>query len=175
MPGKTFTFDLGRIMDEAFKAARNFSETFEQGMAEGFHKPCGFGGGFNWRNYQDCYPFYSYPPANIYLTKERNLIFEIALAGFEEKDIDLKFRGDYLYFSARISQKPEVEAGAQYFKKKLKLKDIEEQRYYVPQDKFDQENIQAHFKNGLLKIVVPSREDAAEKEGFKVNISGEDE
>ena len=63
----------------------------------------------------------------------------------------------------------------QYFKKRLKLKDIEEQRYYAPQDKFDQENVKAHFKNGLLKIVVPALADVSEKEGFKVNISGEDE
>ena len=57
----------------------------------------------------------------------------------------------------------------------IKLKDIEEQRYYAPQDKFDQENVKAHFKNGLLKIVVPALADVSEKEGFKVNISGEDE
>lgn len=155
-------------MDEAFKAAQNFGEAFEQGVAEGFHHAG------RWRNCTDFYPHYSYPPANIYLTKEKNLIFEIALAGFEEKDINLQFRGDHLYFSARAHRDSEPEPGVQYFKKRLKLRDIEDQRYYVPQDKFDQEKVEASFKNGLLKITIPALEDVSEQKGVKININTED-
>ena len=41
----------------------------------------------------DYYPAYMYPPSTIYLTREKKLVLEIALAGFEEKDISVQFRG----------------------------------------------------------------------------------
>jgi hypothetical protein len=52
----------------------------------------------------------------------------------------------------------ENDEGVQYFKRRLKLKDIEEQRYYVPAEKFDQAGTQARFHNGLLRLVVPPRD-----------------
>ena len=43
------------------------------------------------------------------------------MAGFEEKEIDLHFRGDYLYFSAKAPEAGLQEEGVQYFKRRLKL------------------------------------------------------
>ena len=174
MSEKIFTFDIGRIMDEAFKAAKNFGQVFEHGMGDGFHRAGEYGDKCNWRNVTDFDPHYSYPPCNVYLTREKSLIFEIALAGFEEKDLNLQFRGDYLYFSARIPEGTQAAEGLQYFKKRLKLKNIEEQRYYAPEDKFDREKVSAIFKNGLLRIEVPPRENVAEEEEIKINIVSED-
>jgi HSP20 family molecular chaperone IbpA len=58
----------------------------------------------------------------------------------------------------------------QYFKRRLKLRDIEEQRYFVPADKFDQAGTQANFKNGLLRLVVPPREQAETGEEIHIDI-----
>jgi HSP20 family protein len=180
MSEKSFTIDLGRIMDEAFQCAQEFSEAFQNGMH-------GMAGRFpnaeelrekfreRFKSYDDLYPYYAYPPANIYLTKEKSLVFELALAGFEEKGIDLQFRGDYLYFSAKAPEPGEPEEGVQFFKRRLKLKSIEEQRYYVPEDKFDRSRVEARFRNGLLRVTVPAREDTAPKEGIKVNVVSENE
>jgi len=179
MSEKMFSFDLGRMMDEAFKLAQQFSEAFGKEMAEGFPHADEwrekFKEKFKVHGGVDCYPYYSYPPLNVYLTREKSLVFEIALAGFEEKDIDLQFRGDYLIFSARAPAVQEEEEGVQYFKRRLKLRDIEEQRYYAPEDKFDRSRVQARFKNGLLRIVVPAREELKEKQGIKVTIVSEDQ
>ena len=87
--------------------------------------------------------------------------------------IDLIYRY-YLYFSARIPEGTQAAEGRQYFKKRLKLKNIEEQRYYAPEDKFDREKVSAIFKNGLLRIEVPPRENVAEAEEIKINIVSED-
>ena len=175
MSNKSFTFDLGRIMDEAFDWAQEFGERFQQGLRgvefpeelreklkEGF------------KCYEDLYPHYPYPPANLYLTRDKSLVFEIALAGFEESGISLEFRGDYLYFSARAPQETEPGEGVQFFKRRLKLKSIEEQRYFVPADKFEQARVQARFRNGLLRVTIPAREQGAPAQGFKVNIQSEE-
>jgi HSP20 family molecular chaperone IbpA len=178
MTEKTFTFDLGKIMDEAFRVAQNFGEAFGEKMSEGFPSAEEmrehFRDKFKWHSHGDFYPYYSYPPMNIFLSKDKSLVFEIALAGFEEGDIDLQFKGDYLHFSATAPKGGQEEEGVQYFKRRLKLKSIEEQRYYVPEDKFDRAKVSARFKDGLLRVVIPAREEEKEKSGVKVRIVTEE-
>ena len=175
MTARTFTVDLGRIMDEAFGAFEHFGESFGREAREAAEQAaehvrratesCGGRGPF-----ADCYPSYLYPPANVYLTPDKRFVLEVALAGFAEKDIGVQFRGDYLVFSAKAPAAPEVDERTQWFKRRLRVRDVEDQRYFVPADKFDQAASQATFKNGLLRVVVPPRESPAAAEGITVNI-----
>ena len=170
MTNRAFTFDLGRIMDEAFKFAESLGGSFNHDAAERMRKAAEQFGKGPFGN-PDYYPAYMYPPSTIYLTRDKKLVVEIALAGFEEKDITVQFRGDHLLFSARAPKPAENEDGVQYFKRRLKLKDIEEQRYFVPADKFDQSGTQARFHNGLLRLVVPPREQPETGEEIRIPIS----
>ena len=170
--------DIGAILDEVFEAARDFSEK----MGKGWTGP-GEGPETKPRTWfdmgqdenADYYPGYSFPPMNIYLMQDRSMIFEFALAGFDEKDIVLSFQGDYMVFSARIGTAGMAEEGVRYVKRRLKLKDVEKQKYYVPADKFAQDRVKAVFKNGILKVSVPPKEDAETPEGIKIEIIREGE
>jgi len=178
MTERSFSFDLGRIMDEAFKVAENFGKAFGECMGEGVPNADEmrehFREKFKWHDHADFYPHYSYPPMNIYLAPDKSLVFEVALAGFEESGIDLQFRGDHLYFTAKAPEAAGEEEGVQYFKRRLKLKGVEEQRYYVPEDRFDRDKVQARFRNGLLRVVIPAKEEPAAKQGVRVNIVSEE-
>jgi HSP20 family molecular chaperone IbpA len=163
--------DIGSILDEVFEAAKDFGEKMNKEFggpdAEGFHRA--------WPESPkdenpDYYPSYSYPPMNIYLTPERSIIFEFALAGFEEANISLSFQGDYMVFAARIGSEEQAEDGSRYIKRRLKLKDVEKQKYYVPADKFAQDQVKALFKNGILKVTVPPKEENIANEGIKIEI-----
>jgi HSP20 family molecular chaperone IbpA len=99
----------------------------------------------------------------------------VALAGFDEKDVSVQFRGDYLVFSAKAPAAPAPDERTQYFKRRLRVRDVDEQRYFVPADRFDQAASKATFKNGLLRIVVPPRETPAAAEGIKIDIRTEEE
>ncbi len=162
--------DIGLIFDEIFDAARNFSDEFKRNFNQ-----------FNENRWGTCdenvdyYPNYSYPPMNMFMTQDRHLIFEFALAGFDEKNITLTFQGDYMVFSATIDVPPETEENLRYFKRRLKLKDIEKQKYYVPVDKYDQQKVKAVFKNGILKVTVPPKEDLEQNNGVKIEIVKEDD
>jgi HSP20 family molecular chaperone IbpA len=112
---------------------------------------------------------------NVFMTADRTLVFEFALAGFDEKNIDLSFQGDYMIFSARIMVDQPVEENVRFFKRRLKLKDIDKQKYFVPADKFDQEKVKAVFRNGILRITVPPKEDTTVNEGIKIEIIKEGE
>ncbi|HET6451639.1 MAG TPA: Hsp20 family protein [Spirochaetia bacterium] len=171
MTNRVFTFDLGRIMDEAFKFAESVGEAFDPHEAADRMRRAAEQLGRGPFGSPDYYPAYMYPPATIYLTREKKMVFEMALAGFEEKDISVQFRGDHLLFSARAPQAPDTpEEGVQYFKRRLKLKDIEEQRFYVPSEKFDQAGTEATFHNGLLRLVVPPREQPETGDEIKIRI-----
>jgi len=162
--------DIGRIMDEIFSAAEEFGQAFTEGFG-----PKGKWHTFSWHEGHDYYPGYVYPPANVYITEEKSLVFEFALAGFAEKDITLEFKGDYLTLSAKTAGGDAEPENVKYFKHRLKFKDFSGQKYYTPQDKFDQQAAHARFRNGVLTVTVPAREEVGEKEGFKVNIDNEDD
>ena len=148
--------DLGTIFDELFDAAHQFCNGFEN---------------------TDYYPGFSYPPMNVFLTEDKSLNFEFALAGFDEKNISLSFSGDYMIFSATIGDAAaSMEAGSantpnvHYLKRRLKLKDIEKQKYYVPLDKYAQEKVLAVFKNGILKVTIPPRPEKTQSQGIRITI-----
>jgi len=188
MKGNRTYVDIGSILDDVFEAAKDFGEKMREFGPDfdgcrpgpgGFRPegdgvaPGGAGGGAWFETgtdeNADYYPNFSYPPMNVFLTPDRSIVFEFAVAGFEEKNISLSFQGDYMVFSAKIDLEPPME-GIRYFKRRLKLKDIEKQKYYVPADKFAQEKVKAVFRNGILKVTVPPKELTESTEGIKIEI-----
>jgi HSP20 family molecular chaperone IbpA len=177
--------DLGSIFDEIFEAAQNFSDEFHRNFDQFGNGTggagCGRRGSFDENT--DYYPNYSYPPMNVYMAPDRSMIFEFALAGFDQKDICLSFQGDYMVFSARRSEDvPRDQAGnplahenIRYFKRRLKLKDIEKQKYYVPLDKYAQEKVKAIYWNGILKVFIPPKDEPDQNDGVKIEIVKEED
>ena len=180
--GPNGPLDLGTIFDEIFDAARSFQEELSKNInkcGEEFANRRPEGPSWIFNENTDYYPNYSYPPMNVFMTSDRSLIFELALAGFEEKDISLSFQGDYMVFSA-IMHRGETgnggvfeaapDEGIRYFKHRLKMKDIEKQKYFVPLDKYAQEKVKAVFRNGILRISIPPKEDPDQNSGIKIEI-----
>jgi HSP20 family protein len=187
MKGNRMYVDIGTMLDEIFEAAKDFGEKMKDlgpEIGEQFRRcPPGPGGGpaaGGWGDSgqdenADYYPGYSYPPMNIYLTPERSIVFEFAVAGFDEKDLSLTFQGDYMVFAAKIGASELPEDGVRYIKRRLKLKDIERQKYYVPADKFAQDQVKAIFRNGILKVIVPPKQVSEPPEGIRIEIVKEGE
>jgi HSP20 family protein len=161
--------DIGRIMDEIFEAAQDFGEAFKDEFTEKGKHP------FHWDETVDFYPTYSYPPTNVYMTSNKTLVFEFALSGFREEDVTLEFHGDHMLFSAKVPEDAkQQQEDVKYFKRRLKLKDISEQRYYVPADKFERDNVKAVFKRGILTVTVPPKEEMKTEGGVKIEIVTEE-
>ena len=187
MKGPRNYMDLGSIFDEIFDAAQDFKDEFHRKFNQcdpdgtGFsHGPFPFGRQFFDEN-TDFYPNYSYPPMNVLMTEDRTLVFEFALAGFDENDISLSFQGDYMVFSATIGgaaaeqsadspAKFPGDENVRYFKRRLKMKDIEKQKYFVPLDKYAQEKVKAVYKNGILRVSIPPKDEPDQNDGIKIEI-----
>lgn len=164
--------DLGRIMDEIFETAEKVGSTIQENLNfEKLEEKLRA----KWDESTDYYPGYTYPPLNVYLKADKSIVFEFALAGFDEKQIDLAFRGDYMIFSARVADEMLHEENIKYFKRRLRFKDVTDQRYYVPEDKFDRDKVSAVFRNGVLKVVIPPRQEAPQADRVKIKIVKEKE
>ena len=184
MKGTRNYTDLGSIFDEIFEAAQEFKDEFHRNFNHCNPESTGFGHGhFDFGKHffdenTDYYPNYSYPPMNVFMTRDRTLVFEFALAGFAKKDINLSFQGDYMVFSAKINSTDQPsdiqvkieEENVRYFKRRLKMKDIEKQKYYVPLDKYAQDKVKAVYKNGILKVSIPPKEEPDQNDGIKIEI-----
>ena len=160
--------DLGKLMDEIFSAAEDFTSAFTDRMQFSPNEKA-----WKWnREYYSAHPF---PAANIFMTSDKTLVFEFAMAGFGESDISLEFKGDYMVFGAKVPADMKDPEDVRYFKRRLKLKDFSDQRYYVPSDKFDRESVRAVYRNGILKVSIPPKDVQPEPEGVKINIVNEDD
>ncbi|MDR1898946.1 MAG: Hsp20/alpha crystallin family protein [Treponema sp.] len=195
MKGARSYMDLGTIFDEIFEAAQDFKDEFHRNFHQygnrfgpdgsEMRNPFGpFGKNFFDEN-TDFYPNYSYPPMNVCMTGDRSLVFEFALAGFDEKDISLSFQGDYMVFSAALPKSAVGETGTaegregpelppeenlRYLKRRLKMKNIEKQKYYVPLDKYAQDKVKAVYKNGILRVSIPPKDEPDQNDGIRIEI-----
>ena len=117
MTNRVFTFDLGASWTRRSSSPRASESPSSADAAEKMRQAAEQFGRGPFGN-PDYYPAYMYPPSTIYLTREKKLVVELALAGFEEKDISVQFRGDHLLFSAgrrrarRATRGPSISSAA---------------------------------------------------------------
>lgn len=156
--------DLGRLMDQIFQATESFTNSFGD-FGFQFQKDA------EHRNYYSVYPF---PPANIYMLPDKTMVFEFALAGYQDSDVSLEFQGEYMVLSATAPDQSPDGDEVIFFNRRLKFKNIPQQKYFVPEDKFDRESAKAVFKNGILKVTIPPRDEVQNPAGVKIEIVNED-
>ena len=103
----------------------------------------------------------SFPPTNFYVDDEKNLLFEFALAGYSKDEIDLNFDGDKMY----LTLTPIKEEESEHIKTLNKgIKHSSSKTYYiVPAVKYNHSAAHAEYKDGILKVAIPSREEAKPK------------
>jgi HSP20 family protein len=109
-------------------------------------------------------------PVDIYLKENRDYVLEAALAGYNKEDISIKFEGNYLTLSGKKKEIPNGDK-RKYLHRGLK-KSAFSTKLLVPKAKYEQNKTTAQMINGVLVIVIPSREVTKEtNESIKVNIS----
>lgn len=88
----------------------------------------------------------NYPPYNIKKLDEVNYVIEMAVAGFDEKDIDVEFANDKLTIKGKVQEKDENDK--QYLYHGLARRSFE--RVFTLADNVEIRN--ASLVNGILKI-----------------------
>ena len=92
--------------------------------------------------------------------KKDKYIIEMDLPGYEKENINLSLKDGYLEVTAKVKKEEKNDENEKF---------VHKERYYVHcsrsfyvGDKIKEDEISAEFKNGILKICVPKKEDEKE-------------
>ena len=112
--------------------------------------------------------------------KERNLmrtdirelddkyIVDVDLPGFEKDNIKLSLANGYLSINAKVEKKEEDKKHEKYVHRERFFGECS-RSYYVGDD-IEEKDINAEFKNGILKVEIPKKDDKKSNEVKQIEI-----
>lgn len=95
-------------------------------------------------------------------------VFEVDLPGFDKENIQLSLRDGYLEVSAKTEREEKNEDEEKYLHSERFYGECS-RSFYVG-DAVTEEDIDAEFKNGILRVNVPKIEDKDQKEIKQIEI-----
>ena len=115
---------------------------------------------FNWeRNFATTDN--SLPAVNIKETPDTFLV-EMAAPGMEKKDFKIELDGSALTISSEKQSESEEKEGENYNRKEFSYQSFY-RTFHLPKEVVNADKIQAKYENGLLRLIIPKREEAKQK------------
>jgi HSP20 family protein len=96
-----------------------------------------------------------YPLTNLYINDSGDVIVEIAAAGFDKDNIDVELIGDTLVITGKYEE-TEEEKKRDYIQKHISSSSFE-RKIRLHKDYLNGD-IEAEYKNGLLRVIVKKKE-----------------
>ena len=93
---------------------------------------------------------------------------ELAAPGFNKEDFNIKIENDILTISAEINEENKEEA-TNYTRIEFKKQSFS-RSFTLPENEINEEEIKANYKNGLLLISLPKKEEAKPKAPHTIEI-----
>jgi HSP20 family molecular chaperone IbpA len=110
------------------------------------------------------------PLMNSYKNSDGSIIFEFLLPGFDQAGIDIRFRGDTMFLTARLPEGPNEETKRRVTHQGFELKNHERLEFSVPADDYTQNQAKAVMRNGVLTITIPPKDAADDPNCIRVEI-----
>ncbi|GGB87332.1 Hsp20/alpha crystallin family protein [Dyadobacter sediminis] len=108
------------------------------------------------------------PAVNI-RESEENFEVEMASPGMDKKDFNIRLDGNTLTISSMKENKQE-ENKEHYSRKEFSYQSFQ-RTFVLPKDVVDEDRISAQYENGLLKLLIPKKEEARQKGPRLIEIS----
>lgn len=124
---------------------------------------------FNWGNLNFSDTNTTIPAVNISETAEAYEV-EMAAPGMSKKDFKVELNGNTLSISSQKDLKQENESQHGYFRKEFSYQSFQ-RTFELQKDVVDLDKIQAKYENGLLRLVIPKKEEAKQKAPRLIQIS----
>ncbi|GEJ43509.1 Hsp20/alpha crystallin family protein [Chryseobacterium sp. ON_d1] len=123
---------------------------------------------FNWGNNNYSSTSTTVPSVNI---KENADAYEVQVAapGMDKNDFEIKLDGNLLTISS--SKKDNNETKGENFTRREFSYQSFRRSFELPKDVVDQDNIQAKYENGLLKLTIPKKEEVKQKPPRLIEIT----
>ena len=110
----------------------------------------------------------TYPPCNIYEGKDGSIVLEAALAGWSLDEIKISTEDRHLIIKLEPSEeKTEFTKNTKFVQRGIRNSGGTT-KYYIG-DKFDSNRLTASYKDGILKVVIPRKEEMKPRD-IKINV-----
>lgn len=106
------------------------------------------------------------PPVNI-LEDENEFVLELSVPGFSKEEINIELENDLFTISSK-EKVGESLNGQKYSRREFFMTSFK--RSFTLPDTVNQEEIAAKFENGILRITLPKKQEAAPKEKKLIQI-----
>lgn len=115
---------------------------------------------FNWNQSNFSSTSTTIPAANIRETEDH---FEVELAspGMDKKDFNVSLDSNTLTISS-VRENNNEEKNENYSRREFSYQSFQ-RTFVLPKDVVDEDRISAQYENGLLKLVIPKKEEAKQK------------
>mgnify|MGYP003575826516 FL=1 len=122
----------------------------------------------NWDNKNYSSTSTTVPAVNI---KENGDTFEVEVAapGMAKDDFKVSLDGNLLTISSAKEEKNEEQTDT-YTRREFSYQSFQ-RSFELQKDVVDQDNIQARYENGMLRLTIPKKEEAKQKEPRLIEIS----
>ena len=98
--------------------------------------------------------------------KDGNYHIEMDVPGFDKKDISIEANDGYLTITAEKNSEDEEKNENKNYIRRERVYGKVERSFYL--EDLDQDKIDAEFKNGILNIVVPKKEETSNKKRIEI-------
>lgn len=123
---------------------------------------------FNWGNNNFSSTHTTVPAINI---QEKPDLFEVEVAapGMEKKDFNITLDGNVLTISS-IKQHTDEKKSDNYTRREFSYQSFQ-RSLELPKDIVEGEKIKANYENGLLRLIIPKREEVKRKAPKQIEIA----
>lgn len=124
---------------------------------------------FNWGLSNHSTTNTSIPAVNI---KETGDAFEVEMAapGMSKEDFSIELDNNMLTISSEKKMENEVKDGDRYTRREFSFQSFQ-RRFQLPKDVVDADNIKASYDNGLLRLVIPKKEEVKQRPPKMIQVS----
>jgi HSP20 family protein len=104
--------------------------------------------------------------------KENNDNFEVEMAapGMNKDDFKVELDGNLLTIISEKNQENEVKEGERYSRREFSYQSFQ-RSFQLPKEVVDAEKIEAKYENGVLRLVIPKKEEAKPRPPKTIQIN----
>jgi HSP20 family protein len=124
---------------------------------------------FNWGNSNFSNTNTTIPAVNIKETAE-NYEVEVAAPGMTKNDFKVELDGNMLTISSERTNQQEENENERYSRKEFSYQSFQ-RTFTLKKDVVDIDKIQAKYESGLLRLLIPKKEEAKQKPPRLIQIS----
>ena len=109
------------------------------------------------------------PAVNIRETDD-NYVVEMAAPGMKKEDFKIELDNNVLTISAEKTEEHEENGKEKYSRKEFSYQSFQ-RSFNLPKEVVDEEKIEAHYKDGVLHLTIPKKEEAKQRPPRKIQIA----